>query len=141
MGIGVEVSRRNGALILTPIPGSLAQQAGVRPGDTRVRVDGQDVSNMPIEQVAQLVRGPIGTTVTLAVLHPGESTLSTITVTRHQVTVPGGAALDTPLVVLVNEGTASSAEIVAGAPIGPSPLDARRHYYVRHRHGPDDFLF
>jgi len=203
-GIGAElVIREQGPTILAPLPGSPAQQAGIRAGDTIVRVNDQEVAGMSLDAVVHLIRGPAGSGVTLTVLHPGDTTLSAITVTRARFSVPavtsamipgtsiahvllsqfsehatdqlaaaitsardqgatsmildlrndtgglrdeaigvasqflsegnvlierdaqghdaaapvkpGGVAPDIPMVVLINEGTASSAEIVAGA--------------------------
>ena len=203
-GIGAEVTIQNGQpTIVAPIPGTPAQQAGLRPGDVIQRVDGQDTSGLTLEQVLSLVRGPAGSTVTLTVVHKGETTPVDLPIVRAKITVPnvswallpgtsvahvlvhqlgehatdelvaalgdaqakgakavildlrndpgglrdesvgvasqflkegdvlleqdsqgrrtdfpvkpGGVAVDVPLVVLVNEGTASAAEIVAGA--------------------------
>jgi carboxyl-terminal processing protease len=203
-GIGAEVTMQDGRpTVVAPIPGSPAQQAGLRPGDVIVRVDGRDVAGLSLDAVLNLVRGPSGTSVTLSILHPGEMTVTDITIVRAPITVhsvswtevpgttiahvlisqfaekateelraalnsaqtanvtgivldlrndpgglrdeaigvasqflregnvlieqnaegkrtnyrvrSGGVALDIPIVVLINEGTASAAEIVAGA--------------------------
>ena len=88
-GIGAELSSRNGqSTIVAPIPGSPAQKAGLRPGDVIVRVNGQEVAGLTLDQVVNLVRGPVGTSVTLTVLHEGETALTNITVVRAQITVP-----------------------------------------------------
>lgn len=88
-GIGAELVVRNGApTVLAPIPGSPAQSAGLRPGDIIVRVDGQDVAGLTLEEIVIKVRGPRGTNVTLTVIHPGDTDLTDLTITRAQITVP-----------------------------------------------------
>jgi carboxyl-terminal processing protease len=88
-GIGAEVSTRNGQpTIVAPIPGSPAQKAGIRPGDVIVKVNGQDVSQLTLDEVVNLIRGPAGTSVTLTILHQGDTILTDITVVRAQITVP-----------------------------------------------------
>ncbi len=88
-GIGAELSTQNGQpTIVAPIPGSPAQKAGIRPGDTIVRVNGQTVTGLTLDQIVNLVKGPAGTSVTLTVLHKGQTTLTNITVVRAQITVP-----------------------------------------------------
>lgn len=88
-GIGAELSTQDGQpVIVAPIPGSPAQKAGIRPGDAIIRVNGQPVTGLTLDQVVNLVRGPVGTSVTLTVLHKGQTTLTTITLVRAQITVP-----------------------------------------------------
>ncbi len=88
-GIGAELSSQDGQpVIVAPIPGSPAQKAGIRAGDIIVRVNGQPVTGLTLDQVVNLVRGPVGSSVTLTVLHKGETTLTAITVVRAQITVP-----------------------------------------------------
>ena len=61
-GIGAEVQTKNGQLVIVaPIDGSPAQQAGLKPGDIILKVDGKEVSGLPLEQAVELILGPAGT--------------------------------------------------------------------------------
>ncbi|MCL5107800.1 MAG: S41 family peptidase [Chloroflexi bacterium] len=88
-GIGAHMVLRDGKpTVLAPIPGSPAQQAGLRPGDVIEAVDGKDVIGQRLDDVVKLVRGPAGTSVTLKVLHADQTTPVDITVVRAQINVP-----------------------------------------------------
>lgn len=203
-GVGLDVQAKDGhVVIVAPIDGSPAQQAGLKAGEVILKVDGRDASGQALGQVIQQIQGPAGTTVTLTIGDPATGSTFDVTLTRahivlhsvswqpipgttladlrmdsfsHGVTSdlkqalaeirqqgmtgivldlrnnpgglldeaiataseflksgnvllekdaqgrvtpvpvrPGGSATDIPLVVLVNGGTASAAEIVAGA--------------------------
>lgn len=187
--------------IISPIPGSPAEAAGLRSGDAVIAVDGEDMTGVNPELVRQRVLGPAGTAVILTIRRGDEKPFD-VKITRARITLrsaegkmledgiayvqvttfgdrttpeliaaleelmaqnpkgmildlrnngggylqtavevasqfvgegvvlyeqygdgerisyeaqPGGLAVDIPLVVLVNEGTASASEIVAGA--------------------------
>ncbi len=203
-GIGAYIDvRDNQPIIVSPIEGSPAEAAGIKPGDAILKIDDQDATGLSTQEIVTRVRGPEGTTVKLTLRHDGETTPFEVSITRAKVEVPSvswkmlpdnvalvrltqfaqnsgddlekaledaksqgartivfdmrnnpgglvnealkvagqflpadtpvlleegrdgkrtplitkgnGAALDLPMVVLVNENTASSAEIVAGA--------------------------
>ena len=58
-------------------------QGGINVGDTLTMVDGVDVRGMPLEKVAPLIRGAIGTMVTLAIMRPGASETVPVSLTRQ----------------------------------------------------------
>lgn len=67
-GIGAEVQMKDGhVVIVAPIDGSPAQKAGLRPGDIILKVDGQDVTGLPLNQVVDKILGPAGSAVTLTI--------------------------------------------------------------------------
>lgn len=68
IGIYVEQSEQGKPVrVVTPLVGSPALEAGMRPGDLIVRVDGEDVSRMELHDVSARLKGQIGTTVNLSV--------------------------------------------------------------------------
>ncbi len=75
-------------LILQPIEGSPAEAAGIKAGDLILKVDGKDVLGVTVEQLRTLVRGPKGTSVTLTVLHVGDTAPVEIKVMRDEINVP-----------------------------------------------------
>ncbi len=90
-GIGATVRKdeETGALLIVrPLPGSPAEQAGVMPGDEIITVDGQDITAMDQEVIITLVRGPAGTDVVLGVRRDGSADLIEITVTRARISLP-----------------------------------------------------
>ena len=201
IGAWVDISK-DYLTIISPFPDSPAEQAGLRPGDQILAIDGEDMTGLDGEFVRQKVLGEAGTTITLTILREGYEPFE-VDVTRNSVVVPsiesymmeddiayirlilfgdktdqelrdaletlykenpkglvldlryngggylhsavevasefiedgnvvvyeeysdgtrdshksvkGGLALDIPMVILVNEGTASASEIVAGA--------------------------
>lgn len=203
VGIGIRLEDKDDeVVVLNTIEGSPAEEAGIKPGDVLVAVDGESVRGKGGKEISEKVRGPEGTWVELTVLRGGEerefsvkrAELETPTATwnlipdtdvahlrlasfsensaskldraiseaqeagakrfvldlrdnsgglveqaeevaarflparsgiytrkeadgeKEETTVPGGnKPLDAPLVLLVNEESASSAEIVAGA--------------------------
>ncbi|MGH2461694.1 MAG: S41 family peptidase [Chloroflexota bacterium] len=88
-GIGIEVEMRDGRLaVVAPLDGSPAKQVGLMPGDVIVKVNGQDVANLTLDQVSQLIRGPSGTSVTLTISRSGTPNLRTFTIVRQEIKVP-----------------------------------------------------
>lgn len=86
-GIGVEVQVENGQLVIvTPIDGSPAQRAGLRPGDVIQKVDGDEISGKPLEEMVAKIKGPAGTSVTLTVLAEDGQTRE-VTVERARIPV------------------------------------------------------
>jgi carboxyl-terminal processing protease len=70
-GIGAEVHMREGNfVIVTPLDGSPAERAGLRPGEILLRVDGRSVTGLHLQEVLGLLSGSPGTPVDLVVLDP-----------------------------------------------------------------------
>ena len=89
-GIGAELGYDNGAIVIvSPLDGSPAKEAGIRPGDYILAVDDYEVkSNDNIYEIVQKIRGKSGTKVVLRILHSGDLEPVDIEITRGQVTVP-----------------------------------------------------
>lgn len=69
-GIGAEVGFRDGVItILSPMPDTPAEAAGIRPGDVILEVDGESIQGLSLLEVVRLIRGDRGTKVTLLVRH------------------------------------------------------------------------
>lgn len=89
VGIGAEMSTVSGApVIVSVIPGSPAEKAGLRGGDTVLSVDGVSTTGQDINTVTAKIRGEAGTTVTLSILHSGTTAPITVSIVRAQVEVP-----------------------------------------------------
>ena len=72
-GIGIVIRKTDSGLrISSVVSGSPAFQCGVRSGDYILKVGPQDVTEMSAEDVAQLIRGGSGSTVTLTVDRDGD---------------------------------------------------------------------
>ncbi len=86
-GIGVYIIYENGNYIIqTPLKGSPAEKAGLKPNDIITHVDETDISNMTFDQVVDLLRGPSGTSVTLKIKR--NSISKDYTLTRAHIDVP-----------------------------------------------------
>ena len=83
-GIGAVITMEDGELtVVSPIAGGPAEQQGVRAGDKILEVDGVPTSGMSLMEAVLMVRGPEGTTVTLLILHQGETTPVEIEIVRE----------------------------------------------------------
>jgi carboxyl-terminal processing protease len=71
-GVGMTVGPRNNkVIVIAPFVGTPAYRAGIRPGDIIVAVDGKPTDNMSTGDVADLLKGPKGTTVHITILREG----------------------------------------------------------------------
>jgi len=76
-GVGMSIQARPGKLgklvtyVLAPIPGSPAFRAGLRPGDIVAKVDGKPTEGLNTQQVADMLKGPKGTTVHVTISREG----------------------------------------------------------------------
>jgi carboxyl-terminal processing protease len=94
-GIGAEVSSEDGfVVIVSPIDGSPAEAAGLRPGDIILSADNIDLFDMDIGEAAAIVRGPAGSTVTLTIERDGETFEVDIVRARVEIASVRGEILD-----------------------------------------------
>ena len=87
-GIGSTVRRESdGRIVLSPYPDRPAAQAGVQEGDVLVKVDEHAITpDMNFDAISQLLRGEVGTQVTIGIQRQTESL--TFTITRAEIAMP-----------------------------------------------------
>lgn len=88
-GVGMEVGIRNNVVtIISPLPETPAEKAGLLAGDIIVQIDGVTTERMSIDEAVQLIRGEKGTEVVLTIYREGETEFREIPVTRDNITIP-----------------------------------------------------
>lgn len=86
-GIGVHIEARDGFVtIVSVIPGTPADDAGIEPGDRLLAVDGQSLQGASVERAVGLIRGRPGTEVRLTIDRGGRT--MEITLTRAVIELP-----------------------------------------------------
>lgn len=87
-GIGAYVDMQSGyVVIVTPMDGSPAQKAGLRPGDVVLQVDGEDMAGKTMDEVIGQIMGPSGTDVMLTIFRPETQETFEVTITRARITI------------------------------------------------------
>ena len=88
-GIGAYIGYKDGyTVIISTIKDSPAEKTGIKGGDIIVSVDATSTRGMSSDTVVSYVRGEIGTTVSLEVLHKNDSKTSKIKIVRAKVDIP-----------------------------------------------------
>ena len=75
-GLGIQISIRDKVLtVMTPIPGTPAERAGIQSGDQILKINGKPTAGITIDEAVGKLRGEPGTDVTINVRRRGEKDL------------------------------------------------------------------
>jgi carboxyl-terminal processing protease len=86
---GINVSKRYGyATVVSVVPGSAADKAGLVDGDILEAIEGQDTRNISLAMIQRMLEGAAGSTLTVGVVRPGKVEPDKITMTRSVTVVP-----------------------------------------------------
>jgi len=88
-GVGMELGIRDGAItVIAPLPNTPAARADIRAGDRIVKVAEQDATTINIDKAISLIRGEVGTQITLTLAREGISAPLVVTLTRAIINIP-----------------------------------------------------
>jgi carboxyl-terminal processing protease len=88
-GVGIRVSAEEGFVrVVSPIEGTPAARAGILAGDIITHLDGQSLQGLTVNQVADRMRGPAGTTVRLTISRKEHATPVELAIVRDIIKVP-----------------------------------------------------
>lgn len=88
-GIGAISEQIDGFVTITELyEGQAADQAGLRPGDKIIAVDGKDAVGKTPEEINSVLRGFPGTEVELTIRRPGQEDVFDVSLLRTEVQVP-----------------------------------------------------
>lgn len=87
-GIGAEIGIRDeGIVVVAPLAGSPAKEAGIKSGDLIVAVDGEDTLGFTVSETVFKIRGELGIPVTLTILREGSDERMDITIVRGEIVI------------------------------------------------------
>jgi carboxyl-terminal processing protease len=85
-GVGMTVGPRNNkVIVIFPFVGTPAYKAGIHPGDVIIAVDGKSTENMVTGDVADMLKGPKGTTVHISISREGVEKPMEFTLIRDEI--------------------------------------------------------
>ena len=87
-GVGLEVSMEDGFIrIISPMDGTPAEKAGVKPGDLIVQLNDQPIKGMSLGDAIDAMRGEPGSTVRLTLIREGTAKPFEVSLTREIIAV------------------------------------------------------
>lgn len=85
-GIGAVIQQNGDTVIISnPQEGRPAQEAGLRPGDAILKINGENMIGKTTAQVSDKLRGPANTTIEVEVLRPYETESRGFSITRRKI--------------------------------------------------------
>ncbi|MDF1484806.1 S41 family peptidase [Ramlibacter sp. H39-3-26] len=86
VGVGIEISQEDGLIkIVSPIEGSPAFRAGLKPGDLITKIDDTAVKGLALGDAVKRMRGEPATKVTLTIFRKDENRSFPVTITREEI--------------------------------------------------------
>lgn len=90
-GVGIQLGFNRDTpprlVVITPLDGTPAKQAGIKPQDMILKIDDKETSGMNLPEAVRLIRGPKGTGISLAIFRQGETETKTYTLVRDTIIV------------------------------------------------------
>src|SRR4029453_5893503 len=72
-GLGIEVTMENGVVkVVSPIDATPAARGGIMANDLIIKLDGEDVQGLTLNEAVDKMRGKINTPITLTILREGK---------------------------------------------------------------------
>lgn len=87
VGIQITLNKSFDIRVVTPLEGTPAARAGIRPGDIIRKVDGDSTFGMSLTQAVDRITGVPGTQVTLTIERPGVDEPLEFTLTREEIPI------------------------------------------------------
>ncbi len=86
VGVGIEITQEDGLVkIVSPIEGSPADHAGLKPNDLITRIDDTAVKGLSLNDAVKKMRGEPRTKVVLTIFRKDESRTFPVTITREEI--------------------------------------------------------
>ncbi|MBY4594734.1 S41 family peptidase [Ottowia caeni] len=86
VGVGIEITQEDGLIrIVSPIEGSPADRAGLKPGDLITKIDDTAVKGLTMNDAVKRMRGEPNTKVLLTIFRKDESRTFPVTITREEI--------------------------------------------------------
>lgn len=88
-GLGIVVGMKDDYLtVARTFRGTPAYRAGIQPGDVIYKIDNREVRGIDVESAVQLMRGPVGTKLTLTLMRTNVPKPFEVELTREEIVVP-----------------------------------------------------
>ncbi len=88
-GLGIVISIKDRMLtVVSPIDETPAARAGVMAGDMIIKIDGKDVIDIALHDAVKLLRGPVGSKVSITVMREGEKESRDFELEREIIKLP-----------------------------------------------------
>ena len=86
VGVGIEISQEDGLVkVVSPIEGSPADRAGLKPNDLITRIDDTPVKGLPLNEAVKKMRGEPKSKVVLTIFRKDESRTFPVTIIREEI--------------------------------------------------------
>jgi len=87
-GVGIEVSQEGGVIrVITPMDGTPAMKAGIKPGDIIIKIDGEIIQSIGVDKAVSMMRGEPGSEIILTIGRDGKTTPFDVTLKRELISV------------------------------------------------------
>ena len=87
-GLGIEVNMEDGFVkVVSPIDDTPAQRAGIKAGDVIIKIDQTPVKGLTLNDAVKMMRGKVGSEITLSIIREGQEKPLQITIVRDIIQV------------------------------------------------------